>query len=84
MVLRNSSSLNHTCMKGNQTRAAFEQGSVPRDIKESSRRGEERRKNTLHNVKYLTGDDKSSGNSCGKNIIKNLIEIKQNLHNTAN
>lgn len=41
-------------------------------------------KNTLHNVKYLTGDDKSNGNYCGKNIIKNLIEVKQNLHNTAN
>lgn len=36
------------------------------------------------NVKYLTGDDKSNGNYCGKNIIRNLIEVKQNLHNTAN
>lgn len=36
------------------------------------------------NIKYLTGDDKSNGNYCGKNIIRNLIEVKQNLHNTAN
>lgn len=36
------------------------------------------------NVKYLTGDDKSNGNYCGKNIIRKLIEVKQNLHNTAN
>lgn len=36
------------------------------------------------NVKHLTGDDKSNGNYCGKNIIRNLIEVKQNLHNTAN
>lgn len=35
-------------------------------------------------IKYLTGDDKSNGNYCGKNIIRNLIEVKQNLHNTAN
>lgn len=36
------------------------------------------------NIKYLTGDDRSNGNYCGKNIIRNLIEVKQNLHNTAN
>lgn len=36
------------------------------------------------NVKYLTGDDKSNGNYFGKNIIRKLIEVKQNLHNTAN
>lgn len=36
------------------------------------------------NIKYLTGDDKSNGNYRGKNIIRNLIEVKQNLHNTAN
>lgn len=36
------------------------------------------------NIKYPTGDDKSNGNYFGKNIIRNLIEVKQNLHNTAN
>lgn len=36
------------------------------------------------NIKYLTGDDKSNGNYSGKNIIRNVIEVKQNLHNTAN
>lgn len=36
------------------------------------------------NIKYLTGDDKSNGNYRGKNIIRNLIVVKQNLHNTAN
>lgn len=35
-------------------------------------------------IKHLTGDDKSNGNYSGKNIIRNLIEVKQNLHNTAN
>lgn len=35
-------------------------------------------------IKSLTGDDKSNGNYRGKNIIRNLIEVKQNLHNTAN
>jgi hypothetical protein len=38
----------------------------------------------LPNIEHLTGDDKSNGNYCGKNIIRNLIEVKQNLHNTAN
>lgn len=44
----------------------------------------ERKHSRPPNIKYLTGDDKSNGNHCGKNIIRNLIEVKQNLHNTAN
>lgn len=49
-----------------------------------SERDREGRRTRPPNVKYLTGDDKSNGNYCGKNIIRNLIEVKQNLHNTAN
>lgn len=74
-------------MKGNQTYTALEWGSIPGDIKDKNRRGKKKKKeekNILCNVKYLTGDDKSNGNYCGKNIIKNLIEVKQNLHNTTN
>lgn len=48
------------------------------------KRERDRKQTRPPNIKYLTGDDKSNGNYCGKNIIRNLIEVKQNLHNTAN
>lgn len=50
----------------------------------AGRRRDGRQQSCPLNIKYLTGDDKSNGNYCGKNIIRNLIEVKQNLHNTAN